>query len=25
MDFVVKNYKHQNHSFGKYKAPGSTT
>jgi hypothetical protein len=23
MDFVVQSYKHPNHSFGKYKAPGS--
>lgn len=25
IDFVVQNYKHKDHSFGKYKAPGSTT
>jgi hypothetical protein len=24
MDYVVEQYKHKNHSFGKYKAPGST-
>lgn len=23
MDYVVESYKHQNHTFGKYKAPGS--
>lgn len=24
IDFVVQSYKHKNHTFGKYKAPGST-
>lgn len=24
MEYVVESYKHQNHSFGSYKAPGST-